>query len=134
MKSIRVRSATADRRLRIFAIPILIATVVEGILGSALFSESLTVWNALPHIILALVMVEMTAHAFVISLRLRGLRHKVAAALAMVSTLGATISGAIFLFAGESPAALESMEVTTGLLVVGTLLLLLWGSVPLTFG
>lgn len=119
---------TPNRTLRILSIPILILWAIDVGAGSA-WASGYSVATAATHVITALLMVGITATAFHISLRYSGMRIRLSAAILLVSTVGATIAGAAFVLADRNRAALVTMEVLTLFILIGAILLFLWGSV-----
>ena len=120
--------------LRIFAIPILVLLALEILSGSLLADERVA---SIPydfgllslHALAKILLIAISAIAFIISLRLSGLRNRVATGLALLSTIGATIAGLVYQYAGKSPTADGIMGGLSGLVLIAAILLLVWGSV-----
>ncbi len=123
--------------LRILSIPILVLLAMEIASGSLLADQRVAgisydfgflVFHALAKILL----LAVTVLALGISFRLPSLRNRIAAALAFGSTLGATIAGLAYQYAGKSPIADGVMGGLSGLVLIAAILLLIWGSVAKT--
>ena len=120
--------------LRVLSIPILVFLAMEIASGSLLADQRVAgipydygflVFHAIDKILL----LAVTVLAVIISVRLPSLRNKVAAGFAFGSTLGATIAGLAYQYAGKSPVANGVMSVLSGLVLISAILLLIWGSV-----
>lgn len=81
------------------------------------------------HIVVGLLLLAVAGHAARISMRLPKTSARVAAVVTVLAVLGAFASGLAFLFAGETNAALYGMEGLAGVALLGSLLLLVVGSV-----
>lgn len=118
-----------NRTLQAIGILLLALVVLGGLAGSALMSQDpFSAVTLALHIVLALAMVGVSMLALRLAQRLQGWRPAAAAALALLSTLGATLAGAVFLLGGEALAALHWMEGFTGGIIVAGVLLLAWGA------
>ncbi len=117
-----------NRTLRILSIPILVLWVIDVMAGSS-WAFGYSVGIAAVHVIAALLMVAITAIAFIISLRFPSRRNRLSAAFSLVSTAGATVAGSLYVFADKNRTALVTMEVLTLFILIGALMLLIWGSV-----
>jgi hypothetical protein len=126
-----------SRILRILSIPILVLLAMEIASGSLLADQRVAgipydfgflVFHALAKILL----LAVTVLAVIISGRLPSLGNRVAAAVAFGSTLGATIAGLAYQYAGKSPIADGVMGGLSGLVLIAAILLLIWGSVAKT--
>lgn len=105
--------------------------VIEAWLGSVLAGESGPYSRGYlgAHIGLAIALVLLTGWGLGVASRGRRAPVRGSAALTHLATLGATVSGLVFLFAGQASAALDGMEGLAGLAIVGAILLLVVGSV-----
>ena len=114
----------------------LVGLVIEAQLGSVLAGESGGYSHGYlgGHVGLAIALVLLTGWALGVAARGRGARLRGSAALTHLATLGATVSGFVFLFAGQANAALYGMEGLAGLAIVGSILLIVLGSVELRPG
>jgi hypothetical protein len=117
-----------NRTLRILSIPILVLWVIDVMAGSS-WAFGYSVGIAAVHVIAALLMVGITAIAFIISLRFPSRRNRLSAAISLVSTVGAAVAGAVYVFADKNRTALVTMEVLTLFILIGALMMLIWGSV-----
>ncbi len=120
--------------LRVLSIPILVFLAMEIASGSLLADQRVAgipydfgflVFHALAKILL----LAVTVLAVIISFRLPSSRNRAAATVAFGSTLGATIAGLIYQYAGKSPIADGGMAGLSGLVLIAAILLLIWGSV-----
>lgn len=120
-----------DSRLRVRAIPIFVLLLAEILLGNqlAVVGSPYPIGYLAAHVALSLLLVGFTGHAFVLSVRLPKVSARACAGLTFLATLGATVSGTLFLLAGESSSALVGMESLGGLALLGALLLMVFGSV-----
>ena len=121
-------------RLQILAVGVLVLVIVEAVVGETLASVSGTypTWLLVTHIVLALLLVGFGAHVLLRAWRTSRYAAQLSGVLVFAGVLAATISGAVFLWAGGSDAALLGMEVGAGVAAIGALLLLLfgWESLP----
>lgn len=117
--------------LRIRAIPILLVVIAEILIGNQLAvagSPYPLIW-LIAHIAVGLLLVAMTGHTMGKALRRsHKMSAKGASALTFFGALGAVLSGFAFLFGGQSNGALLGMEVLGGLALLGSILLLVFGS------
>jgi len=121
--------ARRNHALQLFGIVFLALVIGEGLAGSALMSQKPFAAGTLAlHIILALVMVALALWALRLAFRLRGWRPSVAALLALLTAVGATVAGAAFLLGGRAPGALHWMEGFTVGIIVASVLLVVWGA------
>jgi len=127
----RPEGSLKDRRLRLRAVPIFILLIAEILVGNelALAGSPYPVSFLAAHIVIALLLIGVTAHAFRISIQLPKASARVAAGLTFLASFGATLSGTLFLLAGGSNAALNGMEAFGLIALLGDILLLVWGSV-----
>jgi len=125
--------ATRNSALRIRAIPVLVLLFAEILVGNQLAEVGTPYpWGYLAaHIALSLVLIALTAHAFVLSLHLPSGAARATAGITFLTTLGATVSGTVFLVAGQNPSALYGMEGLGGVALLGAILLLVVGSVSI---
>jgi hypothetical protein len=109
----------------------LVLLIVEGALGGQLAIEGspYPVGYLAAHIVLAILLVGFTGHAFRLALRLPKGSLKVAAAITFLTTLGATLAGTVFLLGGQATSAFDAMEGLFGVALIGAILLLVLGSV-----
>ncbi len=119
--------------LRILSIPILIFLVIEIASGSLLADQRVA---GIPydfgflalHALAKILLLSVTVLVVIISFRRQSLRNRAAAVLAFGSTLGATIAGLVYQYAGKSPVADGVMGSLSGLVLLAAILLLIWGS------
>ena len=118
--------------LRWLALPILAVWGVEIYLGNSLALESgpyaTNVLTA--HEGVGLLLIVFSAAALAWAVRLRNPRGIVAAVFCFLPSVGAEISGAVFIWGGQDPTPLHLMEGLAVVVLIGILLLLAWGSVP----
>lgn len=114
--------------LQLLAISILVLWVVEVASGAS-WTSGYSFGVAATHVGVGVVMVAVTALALAVSLRLPGLRRRIAAGVSLGSTLGAAVAGAVYIYGGKSPAADASMGGLTLLVLIGVILLLVWAFV-----
>ncbi len=116
--------------LREQGVVILVLLVVEVLLGSELARIGPPYpWSWLgAHIGLGIVLFLVSGNAFGISLRRARGFVRVAGGLTCLATLGAVLSGFAFLFGGESNAALYGMEGLAVIALIGSFLLIVFGS------
>ena len=124
-------SEARNTALRMRAVPMLVLLVVEGVLGGqlAIVGSPYPIGYLAAHIVLAVLLVGFTGHAFQLALRLPKGSLKVAAAVTFLTTLGATVAGTVFLLGGGATSAFDAMEGLFGVALVGAILLLVLGSV-----
>jgi hypothetical protein len=79
------------------------------------------------HVVLSVVLIAFTGHALMFAFRRPRTALRVSAAVTFVTTLGATLSGTVFLLAGQSPSALTGMEALGVIALLGSILLIVWG-------
>jgi len=118
-----------DQALRLLAIGILVVLIGEVLIGNTLAGGPWTTPLLALHIGVAFLLVILTGLALLLSFRSRGTKNKVTAAVVFLTALGATISGTIFLTAGQNVRALDAMEGLPVLTLIGAILLIVWGSV-----
>ncbi len=119
-----------NQMLRVHGIVIVVLVVVEVLIGNALAVAG-SPYPALTldaHVGVAALLVLVTVGAVVVSVRQRATWGRVAAVVAFVASLGAAISGTVFLQAGMATAPLDAMESLAGVALLGGLLLIVWGS------
>ena len=124
-------SPTRDSTLRVRAVPTLVLLLAETLVGNelAVVGSPYPLGYLAAHVVLSLLLVGFTAHIFLRSLRLPSAAARVAGGVTFLSTLGATISGSVFLWGGGSQFAVDGMEGLAGLAILGAILLLVFGSV-----
>lgn len=125
-----------DRRLRWRGVAIFIFGIAEFLIGNELAvagSPYPLIWLIL-HVLVALGLVIGAGGTIWIALRLRSGTNLAIGTLTFLFALGATISGTVFLFAGQNNGALYAMELLGGLTILGGLLLIIFGSVPARLG
>ena len=114
--------------LRLRAVGMLVLLLLIAVIGGSLALESSYDLAVLAgHIVLALLLVGLSAHVLLAAFRSFGSVAKVGGTIAFASVLGATISGTVFLLGGGSNAALDGMEGFTIVALVGIVLLLVGG-------
>ncbi len=116
--------------LRAQGVVILVLLVVEVLLGSELARIGPPYpWSWLgAHIGLGILLFLVAGNAFGISLRHAQGFVRVAGGLTCLATLGAVLSGFAFLFGGQSNAALYGMEGLAVVALLGSVLLIVFGS------
>ncbi len=118
-----------NRSLQAIGILLLALVVAGGLAGSALMAQDpFSAATLAVHIALALSMVGVSMLALRLARGLQGWRPTAAAAVGLLSAVGATLAGAVFLLGGEALAALHWMEGFTGAIIVASVLLLAWGA------
>lgn len=138
IKSIKQPQAR-DRTLQLLSIPALILWAIDIASGSTLTSErtantSYSSSILAVHIAVGLLIVAITAVSVIVSLRLPGSRHRVAAGLSLGSILGANIAGAVYLYSGKNSTASIAMSGLDGIFLIAIILLIVWGSVAKSGG
>ena len=118
--------------LRMRAVGMLVVLLALATVGGTLALEgsSYVLGYLALHIVLAILLVGFSAHVFMATLRLSNTPARASAGLALLSALGATVGGSIFLFVGGNPIALDAMEGLTGVALLGIVLLILFGAEP----
>jgi hypothetical protein len=120
--------APAVPSVRIRAFSIFVLVILEALVGNTLaFESSYSVAVLAAHIALALVIVAVSAHVVWVAVRYYRVPARVAALFTLVSAVGATIGGTVFLLAGSNVAGLDAMEGFSGVAILGAILLLVWG-------
>ncbi|MGI0071582.1 MAG: hypothetical protein ACRECT_05905 [Thermoplasmata archaeon] len=120
-----------DSTLRRRAIPLLVGLIVEALVGSLLSNTNPYNLAYLgTHIGLALLIVVFSGYALILSLRRSKASARAAAGLTFITTLGATVSGTVFLLGGSSPIALDAMQALAVVAILGAILLMVFGAVP----
>ncbi len=119
--------------LRILAIPVLALWIAEVVLGNTLAIDGSPYPTDLlaAHVIVAVLAVLLTGFAVGVALRSGQRRGLYAAGVTHGSTLAATVSGLLFLFAGQNQYALDGMEGFAGAMLLGIILMALFGRAPL---
>lgn len=118
--------------LRILAIPVLALWIVEVVLGNTLALDGSPYPSDLliGHVLVAILAVLLTGFAVGVAFRSGQRRGLYAAGVTHGSTLAATISGLVFLFAGQNQYALDGMEGFAGVMLLGIILMALFGRAP----
>ncbi len=120
-----------NSKVRLLGLPILVLVGVEIYLGNALaIAGSPYPSNLLDaHIGAAALLILFSAAAVAVAWRLPRRLLRAASAVTFLAAVGATASGSIFLWHGQANAALDGMEGCAGIVLLGALILLIWGSV-----
>jgi hypothetical protein len=111
------------------AVALVVLVVLEILVGNALAvaGSPYPLPYLAAHVILAILLVGLSAHAVVIAQGRGGGLARGSAILALLGSVGAGISGTLFLYAGQSDLALTAMEALGGLALLGGILLLATG-------
>lgn len=117
--------------VRLLAIPLLVLVGAEIYLGNELALAGSPYPSGLvdAHVTTAALLIVLSAAALAVAWRLPRLFLRAAAAVTFLGAVGATASGSIFLWHGQSNGALAGMEAGAGVVVLGVIILLIWGSV-----
>lgn len=123
--------SSKDRSLRARAVPIFLLVIGEILVGNELAEAGspYPLGYLAAHIALAIVLVAFSVHVLIRAVRLPSMPARAAAGVTFVSALGAALGGTVYLFAGSSAYALDAMEAFGGVALLGSVLLILWGSV-----
>jgi hypothetical protein len=121
--------APSRSRLRWLGVGLLVLVLAEILVGNqlAVVGSPYPVGYLALHVILALLLVGLAVHAVRRALREGRGAAQASAALALVSVVGAGISGAVFLYAGQNNGALYGMEGLGGLAFLAAINLLVFG-------
>ncbi|MGA2664128.1 MAG: hypothetical protein ABSF83_04215 [Nitrososphaerales archaeon] len=114
--------------LRTLAASVLILVVVDSLLGSSLMAGHLSLWTTIPHVAVAILTVGIAALALFVSSQLPGWRRRISAGLSLGSTIAAGVCGLAYVYGGENLIAVDLMGDFAGLVLIGAILLLVWGS------
>jgi len=127
-----VPRTTRNRRLQILAIPILAFILAEIFIGNSLAGESgpYSTGVLVAHVGIAIFLELVSGFTVGVSFRMPRRGARGVALLTHLSLLGATISGALFLWAGGSNDALYGMEGLAAVAFLGAIFLLFAGAVP----
>jgi hypothetical protein len=121
--------ASSAPSLRVRGVVLFVLLIAEILLGNQLA----TVGSPYPlgylgaHIGLGLIVMAFSGHLLVAAARWGGAAAKGAALLACLGSIGAVVSGFVFLLGNQSSAALLGMEVLGGLALLGALLVIVFG-------
>jgi len=115
--------------LRVRAVVVFVLLIVEVLVGNelALAGSPYPLGYLAAHIVLAVLLTGFTSHVLLASIRGYRGSTRIAAGVTFVTTLGALLSGTVFLLAGQSNAALVGMEALAVLALLGAILLMVWG-------
>ncbi len=103
--------------VRLFGLLLLVGVIGEGLLGSSLMKvPSFPPLILDLHILVALILVAMSAVALAVGLRSGNLTLRITSGIGLAACVGATLAGGIFLWGGSSPTAFHYMEYLTGLI------------------
>ena len=122
-----------DRRLRRWAIPILILLLAEILVGNqlAVVGSPYPTSYLAAHIAVAALLVVVTGVALAISVRLPSWPARLLATVTFLGALGATAGGTLFLYAGGAQSDLDIMEGLGVIALLTDILLIVWGAVTL---
>ncbi len=129
-----VPPAPRNSNLRYRGVLLFVFVLVEILIGNQLALSNgppYPIVYLVLHVLVAIGLVLGSGYALMIALRLPSRAAQGVAALTFVAALGATISGTVFLYGGQSNSALLGMEGFGGLALLGALLLIVFGSVPI---
>jgi hypothetical protein len=120
-----------DRSLRWRGVGLLVLVTIETLVGNELaLAGSPYPWSWLAvHIVVGLLLIGFAGHTARMAFRRPRTVARVSATLAALGSLGAFVSGLLFLFAGQSNGALYGMEGLAGLVFLAAVLLIVFGSV-----
>jgi len=121
-------AGTGGVSVRTLGLAVLVLVIAEIALGAVL--DSVTYTNLLVgvHVTIALLLVVVTAGATVVAFRAGAPRPRVAGAVSLVSALGATAAGTVYLLGSQSLAALDAMAGLALPLLIGGILMIVWGT------
>ena len=130
------RPSARDSRLRYLAIPFLAVVFAEILVGNqlALAGGPYPVGYLAAHVALSILLIAFGAYLVIIAHGLHRALPSILSWLAFVSVVIATISGTVFLVGGGAQGALYGMEGFGGLALLVSILLIVWGSVPVPAG
>jgi hypothetical protein len=119
-----------DRSLRWRGVGLLVLVTIETLVGNELaLAGSPYPWGWLAvHIVVGLLLIGLAGHTARMAFRRPSTGARVSATLAALGSLGAFVSGLLFLFAGQTKAALYGMEGLAGVVFLAALLLIVFGS------
>lgn len=113
--------------IRYNGIIIFILIIVESQLGGDLIGHSHSIQNMALHITGALAMIIFVTFNLIISLLWSGKRNQIVSGVNLLATIGATISGMVFVLYGNM-IALSLMEFYFTLIIfICSILLIIWG-------
>jgi hypothetical protein len=117
--------------VRLRGIGLLVLVVGELLVGNelALAGSPYPIGYLAAHIVLAILLVGLSAHATLLAFRRSGSVAKAAGLLALLGTAGAGVAGVDFLYGGQGNPALDAMEALGGLALLAAILLIAFGSV-----
>jgi|SRR5580698_9144322 hypothetical protein len=123
-----------DSRLRYHAVPFLVLVLAEILVGNqlALSGSPYPVGYLAAHVGLSIVLIALGAYLVAIAYRLHRSLAWVLSGLCFVSVVVATLSGTDFLLGSGAQSSLYAMEGFGGLALLGSLLLIILGSFPLS--
>jgi hypothetical protein len=123
-------AARARSTLRLHGAVILVLLLVEVLVGNllAMAGSPYPKLTLYAHVGLAVLLVLVTAGAVGVATRRGSRRQAALAALTFAATFGAAVGGVLFLDGGGAAAALDAMEGLAGLALLGSVLLIVWGS------
>lgn len=121
--------ATRGPSLRVRSVVLFVLLIVEVLLGNQLA----TVGSPYPisylaaHVVLGLLLIGFSGHLLMSAVRAGRAAATSVAALTCLATVGAVISGFVFLLGNQSSIALLGMEALGGLALIGSILLIVFG-------
>jgi len=116
--------------LRIHGLVLFVLLIAELLLGNqlAVIGSPYPIGWIAAHVGLALVTIAFSVLAFLVSLPSARVAARASSLVTSLATIGATVSGTLFLYAGGSRGSLIGMEALGGIALLGSILLIVWGS------
>jgi len=125
--------STRDSSLRYHAVPFLVLVLAEILVGNqlALAGSPYPVGYLAAHIGLSVLLIALGTYLVLLAHRLHRARAWIPSWLCLVSVVLATVSGTDFLWGSGAQSTLYAMEGFGGLALLGSFLLIIFGSFPL---